>query len=268
MALSAENRIVRALWIGPALSTLERLALASWLTHGHEVHLYAYAEIANVPPGVVLRDASEVISEREIFTHTERSGSGEGSPAGFANWFRYEVLHANGGWWADTDVIGLRPWEFSEPYCFGLEDKTVVNVAVMKAPAGSDLTRTLRGIALRPHVGLPWEPRRKRLVRLAQQMWRRRHRWDLAWGQTGPQALTAAVKHLGLGAYVKPTACFYPIHYDEWPLPFSDSPRARELVRESHAVHLWNEMLRRGSLDKNATFHPASLIEEWKARYL
>lgn len=268
MALGPENRIVRTLWIGPALSTLERLALASWLAHGHEVHLYTYGEVANVPAGVVPQDASAVIPEREVFAHTERSGGGKGSHAGFANWFRYEMLDAKGGWWADTDVIALRPWDFAEPYCFGWEDEKLVNVAVMKAPAGSDLARTLRGVARRPHFGLPGEPLRRRLLRVAEQAWRGRHRGDLGWGQTGPTAMTAAVKHLGLLAYAKPPACFYPIHYDEWPLPFCDSPRARELVRGSHAIHLWNELLRRGGVDKNATFHPASLVEEWKARYL
>jgi hypothetical protein len=259
---------LQSLWIGPRLSALERLALASWRAHGHPVHLYVYRELAGVPSGVVLCDASQLIPEREVFTHTRRALRGQGGYGGFANWFRYELLHARGGWWVDTDVVCLRPLDFPDPYCFGWQDAARINNAVLKAPAGSALTRALVEIAREPHVGWPWAPRLRRLAARAAQLVRRRPRGDLAFGQTGPTALTAAVEHLGLSPHAHPPACFFPIRWQDWELPFVSAPHARELVARSHAVHLWNEMLRRKKVDKEARFHPDSLVETWKAHYL
>lgn len=260
--------LFQSLWIGERLGTLERMALTSWLAHGHRVRLYAYRELANVPDGVELCDASEIIPPSEVFTHTARAGRGRGSYAGFSNWFRYELLDARGGWWLDTDVVCLRAFEFESDHCFGWQDDALINNAVLAAPPRGALTGALVGVARDPHRGLPWQSARTRLARDALQLVRRRHRGDLEFAQTGPALLTAAVAHLGLRADAQPAACFYPIPYHEWALVFGDDPRARELVRESHAVHLWNDMLRRKRTDKEGAFHPSSLIEEWKALYL
>jgi len=34
------------------------------------------------------------------------------------------------------------------------------------------------------------------------------------------------------------------------------------------AIHLWNEIWRRGNLNKNATYHPGSIYEKLKKKYL
>jgi hypothetical protein len=263
-----ELPVLQSLWIGPRLTTLERMALRSWRAQGHAVHLYVYREPANLPAGVTLRDAAEVIPEREVFTQSRRAQRGAGGYSGFANWFRYELLHARGGWWVDTDVVCLRPLDFAGPCCAGWQDDAWINNAVIQAPAASALTGALVAIAREPHLGLPWDPGARRLRLRALQLLRRRARGDLAFGQTGPAALTAAVRHFGLERYVQPRACFFPIAWQEWSLPFEPGPTARERVRESHAVHLWNEMLRRKRVDKDAVFPPESLFEEWKARFL
>lgn len=62
------------MWIGAGISEVERLALASFVAHGHVVHLYLYDDIPGIPGGVVVRDAKNaIIAEEEIFTN--RSGS-------------------------------------------------------------------------------------------------------------------------------------------------------------------------------------------------
>jgi hypothetical protein len=259
---------VQFLWIGPELSTLERLSLASFLHHGHEVHLYAYDDVRNTPDGAVLKDAAAVISRDDIFTHTRRAKTGKGSYAGFANLFRYELLHRSGGWWADTDVICLRPLDFHEEHCFGHQADGAINNALVKAAKDSELTRLLVKCARRPHGGMPWQPLLKRVTRRAKQLRRRRHRGDLRWGQTGPDLFTKVVEHLGLERYAQPRHVFYPVAYDEWELLFDADPRGAERVRGSHAVHIWNEMLRRAGIDKNGTFAAGSLAERWKAEYL
>ena len=59
---------IQSLWIGERLSTIERLSIQSFLTNGHEYHLYVYSDVGEVPSGVVLKDASSIIPRDGIFT--------------------------------------------------------------------------------------------------------------------------------------------------------------------------------------------------------
>ena len=106
------------LWIGSRLSTLERLSIASFLANGHPVHLYAYEAIEGVPHGTTIRDGNEILPAASIFTYPD--GFGRGSPAAFANLFRYKLLLEHGGTWADTDMVCVQPLDFlaSSPYVF------------------------------------------------------------------------------------------------------------------------------------------------------
>jgi len=126
------------LWIGGALSTMERLALASHVRVGHACRLWTYEPPDNVPQGVVLEDAQQILPRDRIFTY--QHGPGKGSVAAFANLFRYKLLYERGGWWADTDVVCLRPFDFKAEHVFASERTPAasqVTNAVIKAPAGS-----------------------------------------------------------------------------------------------------------------------------------
>ena len=66
------------------------------------------------------------------------------SYAGFSNYFRYTLLLERGGWWVDTDLICLRPFDFDDEYVFSSQlappgdgGGEQVNVGAIKAPAGS-----------------------------------------------------------------------------------------------------------------------------------
>src|SRR5437763_16269280 len=134
--LNVGNRIIQGLWIGPKLSIMEQLSIASFLQNGHDYHLYIYNELPNVPKGAVIRDASEILPASAIFQYKDRP-----SYAGFSNFFRYKLLLERGGWWADSDVVCLRPFDFPDEYVFGSElthqGDEVPNVGFVKAPAGS-----------------------------------------------------------------------------------------------------------------------------------
>src|ERR1041385_3961243 len=102
---------IQSLWIGPRLSAMERACLASFLRHGHEVHLYTYNDVDGVPPGVIVRDGSEILPPERIFSYREHD-----TVSGFSNFFRYKLLSERGGWWVDTDVICLEPFTFDGDY--------------------------------------------------------------------------------------------------------------------------------------------------------
>jgi hypothetical protein len=235
------NEIIQGLWIGDALSTMERLSIASFLAHGHEYHLYAYGEVANVPPGTRLRDAREVLPESRIFRYAKHP-----SYAGFANFFRYRVLLDRGGWWVDTDAVCLRPFDFAEDYVFGSEptahgDPTPTS-GFIKAPAGSEA------------MAFAWKQCQSK------------DPGRLTWGETGPRLVAEVIREFSLGRFLHGPSTFAPIPHFDWERVL-EPVWAGDFPAETRAVHLWNEMWRRGGRDKDAHYPPDCLYERLKARY-
>lgn len=144
--MTEDNRIVNALWVGRTLSLIELLTLYSFTYHGHIVHLWTYDTILTpLPPGVILKDANDIIPESEIFYKKHKdpvAGVGKGSiGAPFSDLFRYKLLYEYGGWWVDMDVTCLKPLNISEPYFF--REHLILDVIgnVLKCPKGSDLMK-------------------------------------------------------------------------------------------------------------------------------
>ena len=92
---------------------MEQLSMASFLRNGHPFHLYVYDDLPGVPKGVVLKDANQIIPERKIFKYKDFD-----SCAGFSNLFRYRLLLEKGSYWADLDVVCLRPFSADSEYVF------------------------------------------------------------------------------------------------------------------------------------------------------
>jgi hypothetical protein len=104
------NRIIQSLWIGSPLSLMETLCIRSYLSHGHEFHLYTYGDVGNIPEGTTLRDANEVMPQSVADKFKYK--------ANFSDYFRFTML-LKGGWYVDMDSICLRPLDFSSEYIFG-----------------------------------------------------------------------------------------------------------------------------------------------------
>lgn len=106
--------IIQGVWIGKALSLVEQLSIKSFLKNGHIFHLYCYQEVQDIPPGTVIKDANEIIPEKQIFRF-------HGSYAAFSDLFRYRLLYLKGNFYVDLDIICLRPFDLQDPIVFGLE---------------------------------------------------------------------------------------------------------------------------------------------------
>src|SRR4030095_1161151 len=85
------NNPIQSLWIGAELSNMERTSIQSFLDHGHQYHLYAYQDVANVPAGAVLKDGNEIFPASLIFQYSDRK-----TYAAFSNVFRYKLLLERG----------------------------------------------------------------------------------------------------------------------------------------------------------------------------
>jgi len=232
------NRIVQGMWVGSRLSIMEQLSIASFLRNGHEYHLYAYNDLANVPAGTVIKDANQILPASAIFQYKNRP-----SYAGFADVFRFKLLYERGGWWADSDMVCLRPFEFAEDYVVNTElnsGQQITSCQVIKAPAGSE------AIAYACRVCQTKDPRK------------------IKWGDIGPKLMGDVVEKFQLGKYQKPYYIFCPI--SEWHKFLK--PYVAAIHPESYAVHLWNEGWRLANQDKDSSYHPDCIYEQLKRMYL
>jgi len=235
------SQIIQGLWIGAELSVMEQLSIASFLSHGHEYHLYVYDDVRNIPAGTVVKDGNEILPAAKIFQYQQNA-----SYAGFSNFFRYKLLLERGGWWSDTDNVCLRPFDFSDDYVFATEvcdGVEVVSSGIMKSPIASEA------------MGHAWE------------ICQSKDPAKLKWGETGPRLTAEIVRKYSLGKYLKSHNFFCPLGYQEWQKLLE--PQAEEsVIANSYCVHLWNEMWRGERQDKNAAYDPSCLYERLKRRYL
>ncbi len=128
-------------WGDGPLTQLERICLSSFVQNGARYNLYAYDEPSGVPEGITVRDASEILPEERVFRYPAGTLN-EGSLSGFSNLFRYTLLQHNGGWWVDTDVCCLRPFEADRDELYLREEtqsgEFFVASCIFRAPSASD----------------------------------------------------------------------------------------------------------------------------------
>lgn len=255
---------IHMFWHGSPLSELERLSLASFAHHGHKVMLYSYSDLSRIPAGITLADAANIIPEKEVFRCKKRKSLGA-----FSDYFRAAVLHKNGGIYADTDVICLKPLKYDSEIILGYEDSSTINGAVMGVHAGSKLTEELLLSWENPDRILPFDTKKDK----RRKFWRRLHpgnsRERLLWGELGPTGITNWINQLGWEDKILPFWHFYPIPYTHWRSIFDSSMSGNHsFLDNSSCIHIWNEMLRLNNIDKNQKFPPDSLIEMLRSRYL
>ena len=236
------DHIIQGLWIGEELSVMEHLSIASFLSNGHQFHLFVYSEVKNIPAGTVIRDGEEILPASAIFRYRDN-----GSYAGFSNFFRYELLLKFGGWWVDLDTICLRPFWFADDYVIGSEPV---------ADGGSH-----------PISGVMKTPPQSQLMQYLTKVCRGKNRETLSWGETGPRLVAEGIRSLSLGDYVQASDSFCPLGWYEWDQVL-DPTASVSLAAPVRAIHLWNEMWRRHGKDKNDVYHPHCLYERLKAKYL
>ena len=269
--------VARSLWIGPALTALEWACLSSFVTHGAQFELFTDDLSRRVPTGVTLRSSQELLG-RKTYRYGPRSGSHNGSLAMSADIARLRALQRFGGWWVDTDVLCLKSFApIDSGFRVGWEDidgeggatESRVNVAVMRAVAGDPLVKLLLRRAMFPWLGSPWESSGTRLVNAV-----RRYQtvWDcgnIPWGWScGPDALTQAVEFFGRSAELMPTAAFYPISWRDWRAALElDAADLVRMSERSYGIHLWSEMFRVNSVDRDRAVRSAAWAQPYLAGY-
>jgi len=178
-----------ALWIGRPLSKIEVLSLNSYIYHGHNVFLFTYGNVKNIPSGVNVLDAREILPESSIISF-------ENSYSNFSDWFRYEMINKKDIFWTDLDSVCLSSkWDFKDKYVFGINDKhnqkEYICTSSFRLPANSEILDFLINSAKNKDLGTEWAP-------------------------AGPQLLTEAVFKFNLQNKILPPKAFAPINFKMW----------------------------------------------------
>ncbi|MEM7104605.1 MAG: glycosyltransferase [Bacteroidota bacterium] len=222
------NQIINGLWIGNKLSPLELLTIKSFLSHGHQFQLWVYQKLENqLPAGLILRDANEIIPERDVFAKLEADPEfkiGKGSfAAPFSDLFRYRLLYLHGGWWVDMDVTCLKPFDFEEPYFFRSHDRLKAIGTVMKCPKGSELMKIV-------YDQVKSECDENTSLYLMPNM-----------------ILNVCIKAFALEPFIKAEFC----NPDNWMDVFSLFSTRKAMNEDYYAFHWMNENWRSGGVHKN-----------------
>lgn len=97
------RRPVASLWIGEKLHYLNQLCLLSHVQAGHPTTLYCTDRVSNVPEGVELRPASEIMAiDMEVVRQTSESF--------LSNVFRYKMIQKTDAVWIDCDAFCHKPF--------------------------------------------------------------------------------------------------------------------------------------------------------------
>lgn len=126
-------------WYGPRLREVDRICLASMVMTGQRVKLFAYGPIANVPKGVELHDAENIMPEAS-FKRLDPSYphfKDRITIVQFSDIFRIMLMKHRQGVWLDTDVYLLKQFhpDPARPY-FGQENRFRVGVSALYFPHG------------------------------------------------------------------------------------------------------------------------------------
>ncbi|WP_343538731.1 glycosyltransferase [Sphingobacterium thalpophilum] len=232
---------IQSFWFGGTLSTMERLSILSFLKNGHSVDIYSYDNIIGLPEGANQVDANQILEKDKIFFDSS------GGIAAFSDWFRYKLLYDRGGWWIDMDVICLQPFDISDDFCFATENyssnyETGITCCVIKSQAKAKFLEIILD-----HINSFKTYK------------------NIEWGQFGPKLIHAALMQFECGQYIQPVEAFCPV---DWTEMKSLVEEQRELPINSLAIHMWNNLWRINNMDKDGSYHPHTIYERLKSRYV
>ncbi|MBI3699079.1 MAG: hypothetical protein HY242_01360 [Afipia sp.] len=223
---------VRTFWTGPILSYYEILSLKSLVATGARVFVYSYEKDLEVPEGVELVDADEILSGE---VHEFRHANGDKSLALHSDLFRYAVLQRYGGWYADLDIICLTDKLPDVKTYFGFMADKLLNSAILKFPARSAFMDTIMKEA--------WETLPEASADYS----------DAARVSVGPTLFTRMIYEHGMDHLTLPKSKAYELAYHETMMFFDPAKcdAAMERLADSDFAHLWNEEWRMIRIPKN-----------------
>jgi hypothetical protein len=154
---------INCVWIGEELSIMERLSLILAKKAGYNVILWSNSNFENIPDGIVLKQLPNDILSPVKFNgnpHPFLKNGGIGSLSQWSDYFAYEILYKNGGYWMQLDLAILNKLNISNSYAF-TGWSNAISPVFMKIPKGSEYAKetiyAIKEILKTEMKGLPWE---------------------------------------------------------------------------------------------------------------
>ncbi len=227
---------IASLWIGGRLSWLEQLCLKSFADAGHEVTLFSYAPIENLPAGVRGGDAGDIFPGEPMYRHRRT-----GSPAIHADLWRLHLLRQTDMIWVDADMYCWRPFDFRRQSVFGWEKEGLVCNAVLGLPRNSRALAGLLEFFEDEYAIAPWlKPWQQAELEAARAAGNPLHMTEQSWGFTGPAAVTWFLQKTGEIRYAEPQSAFYPVSFrNRNHMILSRFSPEEEFDEHTRGVHFW-----------------------------
>jgi len=231
---------IGTLWIGPELSWLERLSIASFQDKGHAVTVFHAGDaVPEVPEGVTLTPAEDIwpgIQPR----------LGKLPPAVLSDIFRIHLIRKTEMIWADLDVVCLKPLKPKDGYLVGWQEGTWVNGAVLRMPKGSAALKMLIGAFGNGESVFPWlDDAAQDAVRAVNPPKRQATTVQQRTNAFGPMAQTYALNSSGEIDHVLPMEVLNPIPW--WLGDLYFDPRGtldNWVTPDTQCLHLYGSRLR------------------------
>jgi hypothetical protein len=205
--------------MGDALSPMEQACLQSFAAEGGDLTLFSYEPIANVPPGIKVSSAAEIVDSGRISSFIY-----ENKPdiTHFSDYFRLKMFEQAGLSWIDSDLVLIDALKIPTGVSglVGREKQGALNNAILYI---SDTS-------------------------LQQQLLSEVERLDgknLSWGQTGPLLLDRYGAQIARSESIYEAGVFYPIDHDGIWRAFLPEHRAwcEDQCRSAATLHLFNNVL-------------------------
>ena len=236
-------------WHGP-LDRLRRLCLRSQVAAGHQVTVYSFEPLAQLPDGVGNAEAEAILPH--AFSEKLRPPQPDGgwrdwTTLQFSDFFRVRLMARNAGLWLDTDVLLLEAVEIDEtkPY-FAWERPRQLGNSVLYLPAADPIVAAFENLMAQDELTPDWLALRHRLTFALHRLRGGSNRLsDIRVAIYGPAALTALARRAGELHHALAKRSFYAVHAE--PNLFFDRSNFSKLIDDPGIIGLHVSPKGRGS---------------------
>jgi len=203
-------------WHGP-LDALRLTCLRSQVAAGHNVTVYSFEPLAELPAGVGNAEAEAILPH--AFAEKLRPTGPDGvwrdwTTLQFSDFFRMRLMARGEGLWLDADVLLLKPVEIDpgKPF-FAWERPGQLGNSVLYLPSDDPIVTAFAALMQKDELTPDWLAPRHRLT-LALRRWRggSNRISDIRVSIYGPAALTALARRAGELRHALPKKSFYAVH--------------------------------------------------------
>ena len=155
-----QSNKVSTLWLKGRIRNIDHVCLASMVANNLDVTLYHYEPISNLPKGVKLADASEIL-DLSLLDRLQCIKKKEHNPqipiAQFSDFFRIILQKKSKGLWLDTDVFIFRPFTYNlDKVYFCHEGKGRIGYPVIYLPPNHPIIEEYENLLLQDTLMPNW----------------------------------------------------------------------------------------------------------------